>query len=81
MAKRKILLSQAITGFLLDAEARSLSPHTIADYQNAFRSLQAFIGDPPIDSVSAALLGPLTATPRGPRVPFPAPSCPALDVT
>ncbi len=40
-------------GFLLDAEARSLSPHTIADYQNAFRKLQAFIGDPPIDSISA----------------------------
>jgi hypothetical protein len=39
MAKRKLLLSQAIMGFLLDAEARSLSPHTIADYQNAFRKL------------------------------------------
>ena len=53
MAKHKILLSQAILGFLLDAEARSLSPHTIADYQNAFRKLQAFIGDPPIEKISA----------------------------
>jgi hypothetical protein len=32
MAKRNLLLSQAVMGFLLDAEARSLSPHTIADY-------------------------------------------------
>lgn len=40
MAKHKILLSQAILGFLLDAEARSLSPHTVSDYQNAFRKLQ-----------------------------------------
>jgi hypothetical protein len=53
MAKRSILLSQAITGFSLDGEARSLSPHTIADYQNAFRKLQAFIGDSPIGSISA----------------------------
>ena len=51
--KHKILLSQAILGFLLDAEARSLSPHTISDYPNAFRELQAIIGDPPIESISA----------------------------
>jgi hypothetical protein len=42
-------------GFLLDAEARSLSPHTIADYQNAFRKLQAFLGDPPLESISMEL--------------------------
>jgi site-specific recombinase XerD len=53
MAKHKILLSQAILGFLLDGEARSLSPHTVSDYQNAFRKLQAFLGDPPMEKISA----------------------------
>ena len=51
--KHKILLSQAILGFLLDAEAHSLSSHTVADYQNAFRKLQAFIGDPHMEKISA----------------------------
>ncbi len=68
MAKRKILLSQAIMGFLLDAEARSLSPHTIADYQNAFRKLQAFIGDPPIDGISADDIRRFLADLSTPRV-------------
>ena len=45
MAKRSIKLSLAISGFLLDAEARSLSPRTVADYQNSFRKLQAFLAD------------------------------------
>lgn len=53
MAKRKITLSQAIDGFLLDAQARSLSPRTIADYQNSFRKLQAFLGDPALDGITA----------------------------
>jgi hypothetical protein len=42
MAKHKILLSQGITGFLAGAEARSLRPHTVADYQNAFRIVPCF---------------------------------------
>lgn len=53
MVTRKLLLSQAIDGFLLDAAARSLSPRTIADYQNSFRKFQAFIGDPPLASITA----------------------------
>jgi integrase/recombinase XerD len=77
MAKRKLLLSQAIMGFLLDAEARSLSPHTIADYQNAFRKLQAFIGDPPMESISAddvrRFLSDLS-TPRAPAGIAPRPA-------
>ena len=79
MAKRKLLLSQAIMGFLLDAEARSLSPHTIADYQNAFRKLQAFLGDPPIDGISAddvrRFLVDLS-TPRAPAGAAPRPARP-----
>lgn len=53
MNKRKLSLSQAIDGYLLDAEARSLSPRTIADYTNSFRKFRAFIGDPLLASITA----------------------------
>ncbi len=53
MIKRKLSLAQAIDGFLLDAEARSLSPRTIADYSNSFRKLQSFLGDPLLSEISA----------------------------
>jgi integrase/recombinase XerD len=65
-------LSQAIEGFLLDAAARSLSPRTVADYENSFRKLRAFLGDPPIADVTAddvrrflASLSAVAAAPAG----------------
>lgn len=45
-------LSQVLTGYLLYANSRRLSPHTLADYQNTFKKLQAVIGDPPLNSIS-----------------------------
>jgi site-specific recombinase XerD len=52
--KLQLTLSQAIEGFLLEKEAQRLSPHTIADYRNAFRKLQSFLGDDPlIDDITA----------------------------
>ena len=38
-------LREAIEGYLLDAQARRLSPNTIADYQTLFHKLTAFLGD------------------------------------
>jgi site-specific recombinase XerD len=50
----QITFSQALEGYLLYADARRLSPHTIADYTNTFRKFQAFLGDdPPIASITA----------------------------
>lgn len=40
-------LSQIIEGFTLASNARRLSEHTISDYHNTFRKLQAFLGDDP----------------------------------
>lgn len=51
--KHQITLSQAISGYLLAAEARRLSPNTLADYRNTFRKFVAFLGiDPPISHVN-----------------------------
>lgn len=69
MAKRKLSLSQAIDGFLLDAAARSLSPRTIADYSNSLRKLRAFLGDPPLDSITADDLRRFMADLSIPRAP------------
>lgn len=38
---KPIKLSQAITGYFINAYARQLSPHTIADYQNILNKFQA----------------------------------------
>lgn len=66
--KAVLTLSGAIQGYMLDAAARRLSPHTIADYQNSFRKLQAFIGDPPLAGITAddvrLFLADLASTPR-----------------
>ena len=43
--KNHITFSQALEGYFLHADARRLSPHTIADYTNIFRKFQAFLGD------------------------------------
>ncbi len=39
-------LSTIIQWYITAAEARRISPRTLADYANTFRKLQAFIGDP-----------------------------------
>lgn len=44
-----ISLSQAILGYQLDARARRLSPHTLADYQNSFRKFQDYIAVNPVN--------------------------------
>ena len=48
-----VSLSDALEGYFLYADARRLSPHTVADYANTFRRLQDFLGeDPPMDSIT-----------------------------
>lgn len=52
-----VTLAAAIEGYLFDAEARRLSPHTIADYACTFKKLQRHFSDnPPIASLGAAQL-------------------------
>ena len=67
---KQLTLSQAIEGFLLEKQAQHLSPHTVADYTNAFRKLQAYLGtDVPLAGITVdqvkGFLGEL-ATPRAP---------------
>ena len=68
---QQLTLSQAIEGFLLEKQAQHLSPHTVADYTNAFRKFQAFlVTDVPFAGITAAqirsFLGDLS-TPRAPN--------------
>lgn len=42
-----ITFSQALEGYFLHADARRLSPHTIADYANTFRKFQNHLGNDP----------------------------------
>jgi len=50
----QLTLSQCIQGFLLDKRAQRLSPHTIADYSNAYRKLAAWLdADPPLAGITA----------------------------
>ena len=68
---KQLTLSQAIEGFLLEKQAQHLSPHTVADYTNAFRKLQAYLGtDVPFAGITAdqikGFLGDLS-TPRAPN--------------
>jgi site-specific recombinase XerD len=49
-----ISLSDAIEGYLLAANARHLSPHTLADYNNTFRKFQTFLDDDlPIEDITS----------------------------
>lgn len=78
--KTQITLSQAFDGYLLDARARRLSPHTIEDYTRTFRRFIAYTGDLPLATITAghiriflAHLADTTVTlpgiaPRAPRV-------------
>ena len=51
---KQLTLSQAIEGCLLEKQAQHLSPHTVADYTNAFRKLQAYLGtDVPFAGITA----------------------------
>ena len=51
--KNQITFSKAIEGYLLNAQARRLSPHTIADYTNTFRKFQAHLDqDLPISQIT-----------------------------
>ena len=58
---KNILFSQALTGYLLDAHARHLSTHTIAEYQNTYKLFQEYLPDDPevsqisIDQISGFL--------------------------
>ncbi len=67
---KQLTLSQSIEGFLLEKQAQHLSPHTVADYTNAFRKFQAYLGaDVPLAGITAdqikGFLGDLS-TPRAP---------------
>jgi len=42
-----ITFSQAVDGYLLDAGARRLSSHTVADYTVTFRKFAHFLGNDP----------------------------------
>ena len=49
-----ITFSQAVAGWTIAAQARRLSPHTLADYANSFRKFQAFLrGDPDLRAIGA----------------------------
>lgn len=55
--KKSLTLSQAITGYMLAAQARRLSSHTLADYSNTYRKLiRHLAGDPPIADITPTIL-------------------------
>ena len=52
--KNEFSFSQAVEGYLLAANARWLSPHTIKDYVNTFRKFDVFLQeDPPVSSITS----------------------------
>src|SRR5512139_2254747 len=54
MNPNSITFSQAVDGWTIAAQARRLSPNTLADYANSFRRFQAFLrGDPDLRSIDA----------------------------
>ncbi|NMC84280.1 MAG: tyrosine-type recombinase/integrase [Anaerolineaceae bacterium] len=54
---KKLKFSQAIEGFDLACRSRHLSLHTLADYQNTYRKLQAFLDkDPPFEKIDKDIL-------------------------
>jgi site-specific recombinase XerD len=66
---KQLTLSQAIEGFLLEKQAQHLSPHTGADYTNAFRKLQSHLGDVPFAGITAAQIRGFLADLSTPRAP------------
>lgn len=50
----QITFSQAVEGYLLAANARHLSPHTLDDYLNTYRKFELFLEkDPPIANINS----------------------------
>ena len=47
-----ILLSKAIEGYYIHADARQLSEHTIRDYRHTFEKFLKFQRDTPVDQVT-----------------------------
>ncbi len=76
-----LTLSKAIEGFMLQKRGQGLSEHTLADYDNAFRKLQAYLPNDPLlrdiaPSEISAFLEYLGTTPQAvggivPRAPKP----------
>jgi len=46
--KHRFTFKQALTGYLLNCEARKLSPHTVKDYKNSFRIFMAYLENDPV---------------------------------
>ena len=70
MATNRITLDQALDGFLLNLQARHLSPSTIADYTRSLRRLQTFLGaSPPLATITADQLHRFMADLEVPRSP------------
>jgi hypothetical protein len=82
---KQLTLSQAIEGFVLEKEAQRLSPHTLADYDNAFRKLPAYLGGDPgfrdIKPEQLKLFLRDLATPRAPDGVAPRPVKPLSNKT
>ena len=52
--KNQITFSNAVNGFVMAAQARHLSPHTIRDYLTTFKKFQVFLeDDPAIDAITS----------------------------
>src|SRR5574337_758187 len=49
-------LSHIIEWYTTAAEARRISPRTLADYANTFRKLIAFLGDPAFAAIDVRML-------------------------
>jgi site-specific recombinase XerD len=55
MSQKQVSLSDAIEGFFIAAHARRLAPGTLADYDNALRKFEAWLGsDPPLATITPA---------------------------
>ena len=62
-----ITFSQALEGYSLYAEARRLSPRTIADYTNTFRKFKLFLApdDPSLAAITADAIRRFLASQNG----------------
>jgi integrase/recombinase XerD len=69
MTNHRLTLSQAVDGFLLNLQARHLSPSTIADYTRSLRRLQTFLGDVVLATITAEQLRRFMVDLEQPRAP------------
>ena len=54
MDQKQITFTEAVEGYFIAGNARRLSPHTLADYDNTFRKFETFLGgDPPLGRITA----------------------------